>query len=145
MSDLYHLCESGDVEGARAALARGEDPNATGGWDARTSCLMEAADGGHTGVVELLLAQPGIAVNAVNSDNLTALHSACWSGRPDIVMRLLAHPGVHVNTRTIDGWAPIMWAVRCNHVETVRVMAGDGRVELDTVDNDDRTLEDQAR
>ena len=81
-------------------------------------------------MVELLLAQPGIAVNAVNWVNSITLHFACRNGRTDMVLRLLVHPGVHVNR-----WTPIMMAVVNNHVETVRVMAGDGRVELDTADN----------
>jgi hypothetical protein len=135
MSDLWSQCYLGSVEGVRAALARGEDPNTIDGeW--RRSCLMEAAGRGHTGVVELLLARPGIDINAVNSTNLSALHGACMYGWKDVVVRLLAHPGVHLNMRdSINGMTPIMMAARGDAVETVRVMAGDGRVELDTVDN----------
>ena len=136
MSDLWTQCYLGDVEGVRAALARGEDdPNTIDGeW--RRSCLMEAAGRGHTGVVELLLAHPGIDINAVNSGNMTALHGACMYGWKDVGVRLLAHPRVNLNIRDgMDGMTPIMMAARGGHsVETVRVMAGDGRVELDTVD-----------
>jgi hypothetical protein len=54
-------------------------------------------------------------------------------------------PEVRLNTRDCHGWTPMMRAAHRNHVETVRVMAGDGRVELDTVDSWGRTLEGVAR
>jgi hypothetical protein len=54
----------------------GKDPDTKGG-SFRASCLAVAMNG-HPGVVELLLAQPGITVNALNwSHNITALHVAC--------------------------------------------------------------------
>jgi ankyrin repeat protein len=74
---------------------------------ASTACLAEAlceaCEHGYADVVRLLLARPGIDVNARDGDGEAPLSEACEHGREAVVRLLLAHPGIDVNAR--DGQA----------------------------------------
>ena len=71
MSPIWDLCEEGNLEEVRAALARGEDVNSS---DGDMTGLMLALHRGHNSVVELLLSQPSLDVNSSDSGGSTALH-----------------------------------------------------------------------
>ena len=75
MADLVAMCRRGEVEGVRAALGRGVDVNTTDRMS--NTGLMEAALRNQEEVVEVLLAQPGVDVDYMNSTGQTALHWAC--------------------------------------------------------------------
>jgi len=136
----------GELQMARKLLLAGADPNAKVGRDNWT-CLMEAIRRNHEAVVDLLLAQPSIEVNAKNNKNGTALHFACRTrtGNIAILSKLLAVPGILVNERDSDGWTPIMLAIYSEAVRVmaVRVMAAVEEVDLD-VSHNGRSLEDLA-
>ena len=57
--------------------------------------------------VTALLAVPGIDVNAVRQQGLTALHEAVFNRRVDIVKELLAAPGIDVNVADVRGHTPL--------------------------------------
>jgi ankyrin repeat protein len=141
-------CLTGNVDGVRAALESGEGVDTRESRHAYDSegrtCLLVAAWKGHEEVVSLLL-ERGAAVNAVDTLQRTALHCAWIIGGPGVLRILLAQPGVECNPRSSDGWTPVMMAVEFGSVESVRVLAGDPRVELDTRDSIRRTLEEAAR
>ena len=98
---------NGDVEGARAALERGEDVNQI--WQhgdcenprcaVNPNCnfkappLHAAIKRNHSDVVALLLQQPGVDVN-LNIFGFTPLNMASMLGRLEIVRQLINFPGV---------------------------------------------------
>jgi ankyrin repeat protein len=91
---LLAAARAGDVQGVRAALARGADVNA-GESTMNASALVLAAASGHQEVVEALLAA-GADVHRAMSNKGTALHAAAKGGYPAIVERLAA-AGADVN------------------------------------------------
>ena len=99
-NNFWDLCRLGKMEELRELLLAGADPNLRGGRYNRT-CLMEAIRANHEEVVDLLLAQPSIEVNAKDNKNITALHLACRTrtGNIAILSKLLAVPGILVNER----------------------------------------------
>ena len=147
-NNLWESCSLGELNVTRELLLAGSDPNTRGGRD-NSTCLMEAIRGNHQAVVDLLLAQPSIEVNAKDNFDHTALHFACRTGTRNIAIlsKLLAVPGILVNERDSYGWTPIMDAITYGKSETlrpVRVMAAVEDVDLD-VSRNGRSLEDLAR
>ena len=87
---MWELCRDGNLEGLRAALASGQDINSYDG--AGWTGLMRALWQGHNSVVELLLSQPSLDVNASNNYGITALHWASASNNVTGLRLLLADP-----------------------------------------------------
>jgi len=108
------------------------------------TCLMVAAENNHDQVVALLLAQPGIQVNARDKMNFTALHWACQMGSVASLTILLAVPVLLLNERNSGGWTPILAAIFYGKTEAVRLMAQVKEVDLDVKDSHNRSLEDIA-
>ena len=142
-NNLWESCCLGELQMARELLLAGADPNTKAGRD-NWRCLMEAIWRNHEEVVDLLLAQPGIEVNAKDNNNRTALHYASHTGNIAILSKLLAVPGILVNERDVDGLTPIMQAIHSRKPEAVRVMAAVEEVDLDVRSNNGRSLEDFA-
>ena len=145
---LWVGCSLGELQMARELILAGADPNTKVGRNNWT-CLMGAISGSQEEVVDFLLAQPSIEVNAKDNRNRTALHYACHRGSSNIAIlsKLLAVPGILVNERDSYGWTPIMDAITYGKSETlrpVRVMAAVEDVDLD-VSRNGRSLEDLAR
>ena len=130
-NNLWKECRDGKLEEVRAALQAGADPNTRGGSYNRT-CLMEAIDNDHDEVVDLLLAQAGIEVNAKDCDKNTALHLACFEDRSQYnLSKLLAVPGILVNERNSKRRTPIMEAIWNDNIDDVWLMAAVAKVDLD--------------
>ena len=140
---LLAMCSLGELQMARELILAGADPNTKVGRNNWT-CLMVAILGSQEEVVDLLLAQPGLDVNAKNDNNRTALHYACDKGNIAILSKLLAVPGILVNERDSDGGTPITWAIIYGKPEAVRMMAAVEEVDLDVRCNNGRSLEDLA-
>ena len=140
---LWVGCSLGELQMARELILAGADPNTKVGRNNWT-CLMVAILGSQEEVVDLLLAQPGLDVNAKNDNNSTALHYACDKGNIAILSKLLAVPGILVNERDSDGGTPITWAIIYGKPEAVRMMAAVEEVDLDVRCNNGRSLEDLA-
>ena len=89
-ANLHRLVAAGDVDGLKAALARGADANARDdkGWTA----LMHAADKGRSLLVPLLL-EAGADPNTRASDGATALFMAAVHYNSEIVEALTAAGG----------------------------------------------------
>ena len=121
---LYTFCESGDIDGVRAALGRGEDVNRI--WqhgdcgnfrcadnpncDFKALPLQGAIKGNHLDIIALLLQQPSIDVNLRTFVGYTALNMACMVGRTKIVRQLLSFPGVDPDLSNDLGRTPLMEA-----------------------------------
>ena len=74
--------------------------------DARfgNTALHYAAEAGHAALVQLLLAQDGVNVNAITTDGATPLWYAAVRGHARVVALLTRHPTIDVHAaRTTDG------------------------------------------
>ena len=145
---LFGLCESGDLQGVKAALKRGEDVNRIWqrgdcgsptcpdrqGCDFKALPLQAAIKGNHVGIVGLLLQQPRIDVNLQTSFGQTPLHMACMIGCTKIVKMLLSFPGIDPHIPNDMGRLPLMEAYHHGHkdclIEMVQVATKDELVEL---------------
>ena len=102
--------------------------------------------------LKLLLDVPNIDVNIVDSDGESAVHQAVWqeseSDSIEILKLVLCHPSLTALTLNHkDKWGDtaVMQAVRRNKVEHLVVLIADPRVDLETSDEDGRSLEEVAR
>lgn len=94
-----------------------------GGQELGVTPLFAACHGGHTAIVELLLAQHGIEVNKTTqeSGDKTPLFSACYNGHTGAVKLLLNHREIDINAEK-DGKAAFFGACFNGHVEIVKLM-----------------------
>ena len=96
-------------------------------------------------VVDLLLAQPGIEVNAKDSNGLTALHIAGAYGNLATLKKILAVPGLLLNERDHKGRTPIMLVASLGQTDAVKMMVAKKGIDLWVKDNDDKYLEEALR
>ena len=141
--NIWLKLSAGNLEEVWAAFQAGGDPNTRGGR-ANKTCLMWAIIRGNEEMVDVLLEQPSIEVNAKDNDENTALHWACAPGNVAILNQLLAFPGILVNERDCRDWPPITRAIRFAKLDIVRVMAAVEKVDLDVRDHRGLSLEDLA-
>ena len=76
-----------------------------------------AVDEKSYGIVEKLLQNPNIDVNAANDDGTTPLHVAAGKGELPIVNALLDNPNIDINTKDLQYQTPIYLALINDHVE----------------------------
>jgi Ankyrin repeats (3 copies) len=87
--------------------------------------LHIAAEGGHEGMVDMLLASGRIAIDAYDSDANTALHIAVAGRKLAVTLRLLKY-GANPNAENSAGWTPVHFAVRAGSVEIVEALVAHG-------------------
>jgi len=84
--------------------------------------------------VATLLTKPNIQINVKNNMGATPLHCACWKNDSQAAAMLLSMPDIEVNPlidmKEFDGWTPIMVAAAWCHVQALRIMLEDERVDL---------------
>jgi ankyrin repeat protein len=102
--DFIHAVELDNARSLAGLLQRGMDPNTRDpkGQPALTRALREDSDR----VVELLLQQPGLEVDALNAAGETPLMIAALQGKLAWVQRLLQR-GARVDQA---GWSPLLYA-----------------------------------
>jgi hypothetical protein len=102
--------------------------------------LVNAAEGGHVGVVRWLVDQGAATNNASHDDGYTALCLACLLGRTPVV-RLLLERGADPTTANNEGWTPLVTAPYQGHLEVVRLLLGHASAKATTNcrSNDGRT------
>merc|ERR550519_446414 len=108
---------------------------------------MLAVREGHSSIVEILLAEPGIDVTRRDVNGSTALHLACRYGRVDLVQQLLVHPGGLCCLEWQDKWGetPLLTATRKGHLLCVKRLLQIPGIHLATKDGRDKGLVDVAR
>jgi ankyrin repeat domain-containing protein 50 len=73
--------------------------------------------------VELLLAVPGISINAVDDAGCSALMDAVREGSTEVARLLLKAPGIDVNAASIrDGHTALALAMRRGHGDIVDLL-----------------------
>jgi ankyrin repeat protein len=103
--------------------------------------LMQAAEHGHTSVVELLLVDPHVDKASIDRDDeagWTALMQAAFRGHVSIVELLLADP--RVDTASIGhageaGWTALMQAVSRRATSVVELLLAHPRVDKACIDH----------
>jgi hypothetical protein len=134
---LLTACKTGDIETVRLATSLRVDVNCCKGWGLRRSIRYN-----HPQIWDSLLLHRSINVNLCNQYGLGALHTACRFNIGSAVSDLLRHPGIDVNNQTVLGSTPLMVSVKYASKQAVQILIRDKRVDLDVVDNHQRSLED---
>ena len=89
-----------------------------------------------------------IDVNILNRFGESAAHTAVEENNIEGLNLLLSHPNLTALTLNMKdnyfGNTPVMRAVMRNRLEHLEVLVADPRVDLDTTDNEGRSLEEVA-
>jgi len=108
------------------------------GWSILTHAVSESVE-----LVKYLLMNPDIDINCRTSLNSnTAFHVLCsmCSNRIYILKLFISHRDINVNAQNFHGWTGLYFACWNNHIECVRELLLDARVDLSIRDD----LEDSA-
>ena len=73
------------------------------------------------------------------SDDMSALHIACYFGIVQWVKQLLALNMVDLDAKNEDGRTPMSWAAENGHDVTVGLLISTGRIDADVMDRDGET------
>jgi len=130
-------CKTGDIETVQLALQYNVDVNYQQGWG-----LRRAVRYNHPHVWQYLLHHKDIQVNLPNQYGLSALHTACRFNIPGAIFDLLKHPAIELNGKSQLGSSPLMVAVKYCRKEALDVIIRDTRIDIETVDNQNRKLEE---
>ena len=115
--------------------------------DCGVSALHKALCTGSYEELKLLLNYPGINVNIL-SEFGRPLHDAVFQGQIEALKLLLNHPDwspLTLNEKDAWGHTPVMAAVITRQLKCLAFLAADPRVDLDTSDDEGRSLELVAR
>ena len=129
----------GAVDDVKVLLEENEvDVNQFGGeyHDTPLSC---ACCGGHTKVIELLLEQPTLEVNARTVKDDTALGEAARRGRAGAVKLLLGNPGIDVNVDGNYSCTPLHYACCYGHPGVVAELLKHPAIDVNVRDMDGET------
>ena len=138
--DLFlNACEYGDLELVRVLLARGADVNWRREKGTLSTGLHYAAKGGHGDLVDLLLAQPGVAVNIKNRKKSTPLMVACWNGNENIARKLIQVEGIDINCQDNTGWTALHFAAQEDFPGCIQLLREVPGLEWNLKDEDGET------
>ncbi len=118
----------GDVDVAKALMAKGADINAKGAKDGATPLMVAV----YTGDLELAkaLLDKKADLNSVNQDGDTALSIAVRNGEVEIV-ELLLSKGADINAKNPkDGTTPLMIAAFHGDADTARVLLSESKADI---------------
>ncbi len=119
-TDLLTAARNGSLDGIRAALGSGADPDARD--ESGASALMRTTAFATPDVMRLLLDR-GADVNAANDRGATAL---MWATTDREKVRLLLDHGADVNAATKDGVTPLLTAAVRGNVDVMRQLVAAG-------------------
>ena len=104
-----------------------------------STALVAAAEVGHSAVVELLLRQPDVEVNACRTDGATALFIASVLGNTSCVTALLAASGVDVNQAAETGATAVLIAAVNGHTACLAALLAHPDVDVNRADEEGYT------
>ncbi|XP_071743998.1 death-associated protein kinase 1 isoform X5 [Lepeophtheirus salmonis] len=96
------------------------------------SAVYWAARQGHEDIIQYLVSQ-GVHINQQNKHLDSAMHVACWHGFPKIV-QTLCQAGANANLRNEDGETALHAAASRGHLECLKGLVEDSKVEIDEKD-----------
>jgi cytohesin len=120
---LLQAAEQGDLDGARAALDAGADPDLADRYG--ITALLRAAGRGDLDVVELLLAR-GARVDKSSDQGNTPLMLAAARGHRAVVARLL-QAGADPKARNKWHFGPLDWAQWPANAQEIRELVARAR------------------
>ena len=85
-------------------------------------------------IVQLLMNDPRIEINALNKYGYTPFHLACETGNLDIIKILIKDQRVKINTFDNNGWSPFHSACENENLEIIKFLMKDPRIEINTFD-----------
>ena len=94
------------------------------------SALHQACESGHDSIVSILLAHPGIDVNAKDDSGKTPFFTACDMGSTSCVRLLLQDQLVMIDEPDNDGGTSLRRAAYCGHYDVIKLWIASGR-EMD--------------
>ncbi|XP_046571007.1 ankyrin repeat domain-containing protein 50-like [Haliotis rubra] len=106
----------------------------TNGW----TPVMQAISAGHMDVFDVLV-EAGADLSQVSNKKETILHIACGGENVDIVKYLMKHDIVDIDSRDMDGWTPVMNAVRDGQKDMFNLLVSKG-ADLSQVRDDKQTI-----
>ncbi|OOQ88036.1 hypothetical protein PEBR_14689 [Penicillium brasilianum] len=135
---LFSAAIRGHLEAVKILLEYRVDPNERD-RSMRTP-LNAASTRGHTAVVEALLAQPNIKVNAYDTDKQTPICGAARNGHAEIVKMLLS-AGAHAGFVLKGDQTPLHSAIRHKQAELVRLLVTRDDVDPNALSSNGTPLE----
>ena len=118
MTALHHACRAPDAASAEVLLDAGCSPDTP---DRRgKSALFWLKNTGRS-IIDLLIAH-GANLEHTDHCSCTTLHTASARGDTEIIDELLMH-GANVNRENIEGYTPILHAVRYNHPMSIKALS----------------------
>jgi ankyrin repeat protein len=101
--------------------------------------LSWAAEKGHEGIVELLLATGQVDADSKDNSGQTPLSSAAEIGHEGIVKLILATGQVDADSKDNSGQTPLSSAAEIGHEGIVKLILATGQVDADSKDNGGQT------
>jgi len=96
--------------------------------------IITATNFGRTTICRLLVSQPGIDLNVLNSDGQSCLNAACAHGYHEIVRLYLSQPGIEVNSFDHQGRTPLSHACIRGDREVVEMLVAQPGVDPNFAD-----------
>eukprot|EP00941_MAST-03F_sp_MAST-3F-sp1_P004655 g4655.t1 len=124
---LFKAAKKGNVRGVERCLKKGINPNTKD--DDWMTALHWASDGGHLGVVQVLIENRKTNIDALTKAKTSALHKACWNGHVQVVKALL-HAGCEVDIGDQRKHTSLHWAIHKGHIGAVEALLDCGAKSL---------------
>ena len=113
---LHLACEKSTAEVVDVLIQYGANINRK--YNGMTP-LMVACERGHNGIIQRLLQEPTIDIDAVYSNGKSALHFAILTSE---VVTALVTKGANPNIRDGSGWTPLDYAIKHNQIDTISAL-----------------------
>ncbi|MBM3198844.1 MAG: ankyrin repeat domain-containing protein [Chlamydiae bacterium] len=138
LEEFFEAAKSGDLKTVQEGLKQGLSINATGGSLNRTA-LMLAALRGHTNIVQYLLSQENIDLNAQDHAGKTAMMLAAALGHTNVVQYLASREGIDLNARDHGGATALILAAGFGQLDIVQYLASQKSVDLNAKNHTGKT------